>query len=231
MPTPADFDRVIFVGVIHTDKDSVERVRSTIVQFRPDVVAVELDRARYQQLQSLMTSEKQGDIPPAGNAVEVLMQQIASLESVLGDITGSIAGEEMMTAIEEGRKVSAKIALVDRPIHLTIQALQQVPLDEIYKMMQFMSDTSGDIKDSGILKLMEQLRVDSTVHEVIEEFRREFPHITRVLIDERDEYVAKALETILDDVKGKIVVVLGNGHIRGVKAALERRLRGVGDAS
>ncbi len=240
MPTLKDLDRVILVGVIHTDKESIERVRDTITRNRPDVVAVELDRERYQQLQSQnMTTRTQTSTPPTGDAVQDLMQQIALLESILGDLTGSMAGREMMTAIEEGRKISAKIALVDRPIQQTVQALMRVPLDEIYKMLQMIPVVTEDIKeegagtinDEGVLRLLELLRKDSKVKEIVEEFRREFPAISRVLIDERDEYVAKALATILDDVSGKIVAVLGSGHIQGVRTALERLLGSVGHAS
>ena len=45
-----DIDRVVFVGVIHTDIDSVKHVRKVVKEVRPDVVAVELDRERYAQL-------------------------------------------------------------------------------------------------------------------------------------------------------------------------------------
>ncbi|MHA2081127.1 MAG: hypothetical protein ACW99H_08290 [Candidatus Thorarchaeota archaeon] len=44
-------------------------------------------------------------------------------------------------------------------------------------------------------------------------------------MEQRDQYVAKALHYILNDVEGKIVAVLGAGHIQGVKAALEKLLQ------
>ncbi|TET08166.1 MAG: TraB family protein, partial [Candidatus Thorarchaeota archaeon] len=53
----------------------------------------------------------------------------------------------------------------------------------------------------------------------------EFPKLAEVLIEQRDQYVAKALQFILNDVEGKIVVVLGAGHIQGVKSALNQLLQ------
>lgn len=226
MPISRDIERIVFVGVIHTDTQSVERARKAVHNNAPDVVAVELDRDRYRQL---MNPEATRTIiehtNPTGDTVQDLMQQIASLELQLGDMTGSPAGEEMMAAIDEGRKISAKIALVDRPIQATAQALMRVPLDELYRLMGMLPEATKDIQDEGVLSLMSMLKEDGAVENMMGEFRKQFPNVTAALIEQRDEYVARALCTILDDVPGKIVVVLGAGHLQGVKAALERMLR------
>ena len=47
---PESLERVVFVSVIHTDADSVKHARKTVREVKPDVVAVELDRERYEQL-------------------------------------------------------------------------------------------------------------------------------------------------------------------------------------
>ncbi len=225
MPISRDMERIVFVGVIHTDIQSVEKARKAVRKNVPDVVAVELDRDRYRQL---MNPEATRTViehaSPTGDTVQDLMQQIASLELLLGDMTGSPAGEEMMTAIDEGRKVSAKIALVDRPIQATAQALMRVPLDELYRLMGMLPEATKDIQDEGVLSLMSMLKEDGAVEDMMGEFRKQFPNVTTALIEQRDEYVARALCTILDDVPGKVVVVLGAGHLQGVKAALERML-------
>ena len=57
-----------------------------------------------------------------------------------------------------------------------------------------------------------------------EQFRSEFPGLTKVLIEERDQFVANALHFILNDIQGQIVAVLGAGHIQGVKSVLQELL-------
>jgi pheromone shutdown protein TraB len=218
-----EMERVIFVAVIHTDIDSIERARSTVKSVRPEVVAVELDKERYEQL---MNHSEDSEIPqPSGNAVEGMLQQIALLEKDLGQVVGSGVGNEMRAAIDEGREIGAKIALVDRPLRETISALMKVPLDEIYKLMGLIPQASEEIEGGNALDFLSQLKEEGSVNSLMEEFETEFPNLFDVLVKQRDEYVAHALVTILNDVQGKIVAVLGAGHIEGVKYALERLLK------
>jgi pheromone shutdown protein TraB len=215
--------RITFVAVIHTDMDSIEQARSTVSSVRPEVVAVELDKDRFEQI---MNQAEGTEIPqPTGNAVESLLHQIALLEQDLGQIVGSGVGNEMKAAIEEGRKIGAKIALVDRPIKDTISALMKAPLDEIYKLMEMIPQASEEIEDEGAIDLISMLKEDETVDALMDQFETEFPSLFDVLVKQRDEYVANALLKILNDVQGQIVAVLGAGHIEGVKAALERLLK------
>ena len=139
-------------------------------------------------------------------------------------MTGSNIGDEMLAAIEEGRAVGAKIALVDRPIQTTIQAMMQVPLDELYRLINMLPDATKDIETGGARDILEMLKMDGAVEDIMKQFKTEFPNLARVLIEERDLYVARALKFILNDVKGRIVVVLGAGHIPGVKETLENIL-------
>jgi pheromone shutdown protein TraB len=203
--------------------ESIEQARSMVKKVRPDVVAVELDRERYEQL---MNQTEYSEVPqPSGNAVESLLYQIALLEKDLGQIIGSGVGNEMVAAIEEGRKIDAKIALVDRPMRDTVNALMKVPLDEIYKLMGLIPQATDDIENGNGFDLISMLKEEETVDTLLEQFETEFPMLFNVLVRQRDEYVAHALLTILNDVQGKIVVVLGAGHIDGVKSALKQLIK------
>ena len=218
------FDRVVFVAVIHTDLDSVEEARRVVREVRPTVVALELDHERYEHLSNPDAHKEKDTMPLTGDTAQDLMQQFAAMEQALGGITGSNVGDEMMAAIEEGRAVGAKIALIDRPMKTTIQAMMRVPLDELYSLTKMLPDATQDIEESGETDILDMLKQDGAVDDIIEQFRSEFPGLSKVLIEERDQYLAQALHFILNDVQGKIVAVLGAGHIQGVKAALEELL-------
>ena len=218
------FDRVVFVAVIHTDLDSVEEARRVVQEVRPTVVAVELDRERFEHLSNPDAHKEIATMPLTGDTAQDLMQQLAVMEQALGGITGSNVGDEMMAAIEEGRAVGAKIALIDRPMKTTVQAMMRVPLDELYGLIKMLPDATKDIEESGATDILDMLKQDGAVDDIIEQFRSEFPGLAKVLIEERDQYLAQALHFILNDVQGKIVVVLGAGHIQGVKSALEELL-------
>lgn len=213
-------ERIVFVSVIHTDLESVNKARRIVRETKPEVVAVELDHERYNQLMN-PADNQESPAPSPGNMAQDLMQQLAILEKSLGEITGSNVGDEMMAAIEEGRAIGAKIALVDRPILATVQAMMQVPVEEIYKLTGLLPDATKDIEDGGAGDLLSMLKEDGAVDDLMDQFRSEFPGLANVLIEQRDQYVAKALHFILNDVQGKIVAVLGAGHVQGVIRALE----------
>lgn len=219
-----DSERIVFVSVIHTDVESVEEARRVVRETKPEVVAVELDHDRYNQLMN-PPEESEITAPSAGDMAQDLMHQLAILEKNLGEITGSDVGDEMLAAIEEGRAIGAKIALVDRPMAVTVQAMTQVPVDEMYRLTGMLPDATKDIENGGASDLLAMLKEDGAVDDLMEQFRSEFPGLANVLIEQRDQYVAKALHFILNDVEGKIVVVLGAGHVQGVKTALDQLLQ------
>lgn len=218
-----ELERVVFVPVIHTDASSVSNARSIVMQIKPDVVAVELDRTRYHQL---LNPQPDTSVPmsPSGDSVSDMMNQIALLELSLGQMSGALAGDEMLAAIEAGREINAKIALVDRPIEITARSLMQVPLSEIYKLTEMIPNAAAEMKEGDSTNLIEQLRDAKNVEELMNEFRKEFPMLSNVLIDQRDMYIAQAINSILSDVEGMIVLVLGSGHIEGVTKALKEIL-------
>ncbi|MFW9907025.1 MAG: TraB/GumN family protein [Candidatus Thorarchaeota archaeon] len=217
-------ERVVFVPVIHTDKESVDTARRVIRDTKPNVVAVELDRTRFNQLSNPRTTHPNHQPSSSGFEVSNLMNQIALLQQSLGEMTGSSPGEEMLAAVETGREVGAKIALVDRPIELTAQAMGQVPMDEIYRFAEMIPSNAQDLSKEGEMSFFDLLKKEGTIDELLEEFTKEFPTLAHVLIDQRNEYIAKAIKYILGDVTGKIVAVLGAGHIDGVTEKLKELL-------
>lgn len=202
----------------------MDRVIQTVNSVKPDVVAVELDRERYYQLTEAKAGKNATPQKMAEDAVQGLMQNLAILEQRLGETTGSSVGEEMIAAIEEGRRIGAKIALVDRPLHLTVQALMSVPLDEIYRLTGLVPEANEEIVQGDSKDIFGILKEEGAIADLMKDFENEFPLTAEALIHQRDRYVANALVTILDDVEGRIVVVLGAGHINGVQKVLKELL-------
>jgi pheromone shutdown protein TraB len=101
----------------------------------------------------------------------------------------------------------------------------KVPMDELYRLTGLLPDVSKDIEEGGAIDILSMLKEDGAVDDLMEQFKSEFPYLANVLIEQRDQYVAEALQFLLGDVEGKIVVVLGAGHIQGVKTALDQLLQ------
>ena len=159
-------DRIVFVPVIHTDLESVEEVRRVVREVKPVVVAVELDRERYEYLSNPDDQQELATMPLTGDTAQDLMQQLAAMEQTLGGITGSNVGDEMIAAIEEGKAIKAKIALVDRPMKATVQAMMRVPLNELYGLTNMLPGATEDIKEGGGMEFLDMLKQEGAVDDI-----------------------------------------------------------------
>jgi pheromone shutdown-related protein TraB len=137
----------------------------------------------------------------------------------MGKKFGSEPGSEMMVAIEEARKRGLEIILVDRDITITLKrAWVMMGLREKLRLAwEFIKAMVGyGEEEINIERFMEQ----DVISAMMEEFGRIAPSVKNVLIDERDKYIAKK---ILDKKKkGRILAIVGAGHLNGVKRYIEK---------
>lgn len=207
------------IGTAHVSEKSVEKVKNTILEKKPDVVAVELDINRYTNL----LNEKQGETPKQEFQIKKLIKGdnltlflvsgfLSYMQRKIGDDVGVKPGSEMMAAIEAANEVGARVALIDRDISITLnRALNKMSLIEKMKfvyglIMSFFSDDE-DIED------IESITEGDALKEVMGYFKEMSPKAYDVLVNERDEYMAQMLLGIPDE---NVVAVVGAGHKEGI---------------
>ena len=118
---------------------------------------------------------------------------MASFQRRIGERFGVKPGDEMRAAIDEAQSAGVPIALVDRPVQLTLQrAWKSLRMWGKIKLM-FSSLYSilavDEIKEEEIERLKDKDMLTSTIEEVA----RQAPTVKRVLIDERDAYMARKI--------------------------------------
>lgn len=204
-------NRLTLIGTIHVDPESASIVRTAIVSLKPEVVALEIDKARLYSLQN-PGSARASMFPGASFVAMVLLERFA------GQLSGSPPGMEMLAAVDAARQVGARLELVDVPINTTIFGLRRLPLKE---RLRLLADAIASLillplgrKDFGSLteRLDEQLL----------SFRARYPGLSRILLDMREDYMANRIRNILGRTTGTVVAVVGFGHM----AALSKRLEG-----
>jgi pheromone shutdown-related protein TraB len=219
-------DDIILVGTAHISKDSVEEVKKVIEKYKPDIVAVELCKRRHDAI----TKKDQWENTPitsllkSNNAYLMLAQTfLSSIQRRLGKEYGVEPGSEMIAALNEAKKHNLKIALIDRDISITLKrAWKKMGIREKFRLTwEFFKAILGyDEEELEELDLKELMNQD-VISSMMEEFGEIAPSASTVLIHERDEYIAKK---ILDESKkGKVVAVVGAGHIQGIKKHLEKK--------
>ncbi|MBU4284026.1 MAG: TraB domain-containing protein, partial [Nanoarchaeota archaeon] len=103
------------IGTSHIAKQSIDSVKNTILEEKPDIVALELDKNRFY---GLMHNQKRkisiADIPKIGFKGFLFSWIGSVIQKKIGDYVGVSPGSEMKTAIRLAKKQKARIALIDQ---------------------------------------------------------------------------------------------------------------------
>lgn len=200
----------IIVGTAHVYEKSVIEVRETIRNEGPDVVALELDDARFEAL--LHNEERRPTIKEMkdfGFKNAFLLLFMSYLQKKISSDAGIMAGREMMEAAAEAKSLGIPIALIDQDIGITIQKLlENVGFKE--KLM-ILKDVIFPEKGYTIDYIYENSM------ELIDEIKGRYPFIYEILVDDRDKFMAENLKRIQRE---KVLAVVGAGHVPGIKRYL-----------
>jgi len=213
------------VGTAHVSRRSVDLVREVIEREKPDAVCIELDQGRYEALSEGKKFEEQDlreILRKKQLATLMLNLVLSSYQRRLGLQLGVAPGSELLEAATVAEENGIPMALCDRDVRITLRrAWQSISWWQRFRLLSELVVSlfdSPDVSEDELARIREQ----DVVTEVMNELGRMMPDLKRVLIDERDAYLA---HEILETKGDKIVAVVGAGHIEGMKARLERRER------
>jgi len=219
-------DNIILIGTAHISEESVLEVRNAIETYKPEIVAVELCQRRFE---SITKKDKWENTPvtaliKSNNAYFMLAQTfLSSIQRKLGEEYGVEPGSEMIAAMQEAEKYHLTVALVDRDITVTLKrAWRMMGVREKFRVVwEFLKAMIGyDEEELEELDLKELMKQD-VLSQMLEEFSKIAPSAAKVLISERDQYIAQKIYE--ESKKGKVVAVVGAGHITGIKKHLENQ--------
>ncbi len=217
-PPESDEKLLIIVGTAHVSKKSIDEVEEVILTERPDAVAVELDQKRYLDLVKQQKSEISiVDVIKRGEAHLMLFQLLLSyFQRKIGEKFGVKPGEEMLKAIECAKKVNADVLLIDRDITITFKRFWE-SLSILEKIKLFFSLIGGLFSKEEID--IEKMLEEDVLATLVSEFQKISPNAARVLLDERDAFMAGNLMRASSRYN-KIVAVVGAGHKKGISEYL-----------
>ena len=209
------------LGTAHVAKASVEAVKFHIEEFKPDVVAVELCKSRFDSLVSDRRLDKEGllKVIKEGKAPLVLIQSMLATEQrKLGLDEGEQPGAELLAAVEVAKDKELEVELIDRDIQVTLRrAWKKMKLREKFRILYSLL---GDDEEENP-ELEELLSNQDLLSSMMEELREFSPGAGVVLIDERDSYLAEKILSIDSD--KKVLAVVGAGHLQGLQTNLKEK--------
>ena len=211
---------LIIIGTSHISIESVNEVKNFVEKDKPEIIALELDPKRYLSLINKDSVKRNAlreilRLGIKGYFINIIGSYI---EKKLGKIVGVKPGSEMVEAINLAKKYNLKLALVDQDITITLKKLsKEVRFREKFKIFK-------DILKGMFSKKQEVLKIDlrkvpsqELINKIIKKVRKDYPGIYNVLIKERNEIMAKALNKIINLNKDKkILAIIGAGHEKEV---------------
>lgn len=213
--------KIIIVGTAHVSEKSIAQVNEVIEREKPDIVAVELDKARFQAIKGEEEVKEVNikELLSGGKFYYFMLHWLlAYVQKKIGADTGVKPGAEMMAAIQQAEKTGAKIALIDRDIQVTLGRFWSRM--SFFEKLKLFSSLVGASFGFGSEKIdMETVTNEDVVTQLIGELRKLAPSAAIVLIDERDAFMARNLLDLAN--QGKVVAVVGAGHREGIQKYLD----------
>ncbi len=212
---------ITLVGTAHISAASIEDTRSAIETYLPDRVCVELDDLRYERI-------IKGDVLKSLDILKVLRQKrgallfinllLSSYQQRLGKDMAIAPGSELKEAIDVAKERNIPVSMCDRNISVTFRRAWR--LSSLWSRIKTLSYLLAAMMSRQKVSAedIEELKKNSMHGQAIEQMAKAIPTIKKVLIDERDLFLAKK---IFAQKEANIVAVVGLGHVPGIKKHLE----------
>ena len=213
------------LGTAHVSAKSLDAVRAAIDTGIYDTVAVELDGNRHRQLTEpdalyqldifqIIKQDKIGLV--AANL------SLAAYQRRLAAQLGIEPGAELKAAATEAVARGLRLELIDRDAGVTLKRAWSSL--GFFKRGQLAAElgvgllNSEDVGEAEI----EQLKQGDMLESSFGEFAKQTPELFETIIAERDRYMAAKLQTLQGQAgTGKVLAVVGAGHLAGLAKALQ----------
>ena len=207
-------DDLRLLGTAHVSSESVDLVRSQIEEWGPDLVAVELCPSRMAALtkpESLESEDLLKIIKEGRSAMILLQSALAAQQRRMGVSSGEKPGAELLAAVNAANDSSVPVEMIDRDVVVTLRrAWKKMGFFEKLRVLNALLWE----EDDEDVSIDEVLGDSDLLSSMMEEAREIAPGAGEVLIDERDSFLAGRIHQIRG--KGRVLAVIGAGHIKGV---------------
>lgn len=204
------------VGTSHISSKSVDDIKKKFLDFKPDAICVELDSQRLYGL--LHPNKKTSNLALLKQlGLKGFLFAIISryAQQKLGKMVGMKPGSDMLFAVELAKNNSLDLHLIDRQIQITIRRLmKQLTFKE--KLM-FVKDLFLGVffkkKQKKVKINLSEVPSQNLIDDLLKQLKEKYPTIYRVLVEERNHFMAKKLVTLIKkNPNKKFLVVVGAGH-------------------
>jgi len=217
--------KIIIVPTSHIAEQSIQKIKEVVEKEKPDCIAVELDAIRYKALKEEHKGYSVAAIKDMGFATYLIFFLLKYIQKKLGGMVGIIPGADMLAAVDSAKENKINVAFIDLDIRVTAYKLKtELPLREKLRMIKYVIATTFMITAGKYIPFRKTGEgIDLTkvpekdfIKEAMKIFREKFPQLYKILLDDRNDFMAKNIISLI----GKfdtLVIVIGAGHEEGIK--------------
>ena len=206
------YKNILIIGTSHIAQQSINEVEDIITKELPDVVALELDPARFHALLNKDKSKRirLRDMRHIGVKAWAFARIGEYAERTLGERVGVTPGSEMVAAAATAKKHNLSIALIDQSLDVTLKRLSKgITWKEKFRFAGEL--ISAPFSKKKVKFNLTQVPKQEMISEMVGHVKKKYPNVYRVLVHERNIYMAKHLFTLMQHHE-KIIAVVGAGH-------------------
>ncbi len=208
------YKNLTIIGTSHISKESIKEVSAKIIELKPVIIAIELDKPRLSALLNQKRPKtKVKDLRKIGFGGLFFNIIGGWIEKKLGKIVDTKPGSEMLAAIKLAKKENIPIALIDQDIRITLQRISKnISWKEKFRLLSDL--IVGSISKKQEVKIdLEKVPEKEVIEQLTKEFGKRYPGLYKVLVTERNKVMAKGLNKLLTRYKeGEILAIIGAGH-------------------
>lgn len=198
---------ITLIGVGHVFAIS-DKVKELIRARSPELVCLELDPARYHALMH----------PQAPRSLPVQYRLLAYFQKSMASKFGTEVGDEMLAGAAGAQEVGARLALIDMESSRVFLLLwKRMTMKE---RLTLLGGAFVGIFASKEMVEKELDKYERNESDYIAQLGEGYPTIKEVLIDDRNRHMSERLKAYAKQY-GRIVAVVGDGHIPGLIPLLE----------
>ena len=211
----------IIIGTAHISRQSADLVRQVIENEKPDIVCIELDEKRFKALSEKNRWENlnlKSIIKQKQLSTLIVNLVLSSYQKKLGEKLGVSPGTELLEATNTAKENNIPIELCDREVRITLRRAWHSM--SLWQKLKFLFGGVGGLFEKQELteERLAELRSKDVLSEMMDELGKAMPVLKKVIIDERDKYIAEKMRQSKGE---KIVSVVGAGHVNGIIKAFE----------
>ncbi len=218
------------IGTSHIAQQSINEIKSSINDWQPDIIAIELD---VQRAAALLHEQRRGitltqifQIGLKGYLFAVIGQYV---QKKLGRMVGVAPGSDMKTALMEAKKRKLTAAFIDQPIQITLKKFsKELTWRERFRFIgdifQGIFFPKKQMKKFGFKQFdLTKVPKKEVISTMIKPLKTRYPSVYKTLIQDRNKYMVKRLIKLLrNNPEKKILAIVGAGHEEGMQELLNK---------